>query len=98
MGHLAQQRQNVHSNKPKPPATVALLQSVSPLEAILASNLVVVTIVPLSRLYTDDTGCFLVQAPLCNQYVMIAFHTDGNLILQQAFPTKSDCSMHIMLS
>ncbi len=25
-----------------------------------------------------------------NQYVMIAYHTDGNLILQQAFQTKED--------
>jgi hypothetical protein len=25
-----------------------------------------------------------------NRYVMIAYHTDGNLILQQAFQTKAD--------
>ena len=25
-----------------------------------------------------------------NQYVLIAYHTEGNLTLQQAFPTKSD--------
>jgi hypothetical protein len=90
MGHLAQQRQNVHSTKPKPPAIVALLPSVSPPEAIMASNFVVVTVVPLSRLYTDNTGRFPVWAGSGNQYVMIAFHADGNLILQQAFLTKSD--------
>jgi hypothetical protein len=91
MGHLAQQRQNVRSTKPKPPAMLALLPSVSPPEAIVASNLVVVTVVPLSRLYTDNTGRFPVWAQSGNQYVMIAFHADGNLILQQAFLTKSDC-------
>jgi hypothetical protein len=67
-----------------------MLPSVSLPEAIMASNLVVVTIVPLSRLYTDDTGCFLVRACSGNQYVMIPYHADGNLILQQAFPTKSN--------
>ena len=72
MGHLAQQRQNVRSTKPKTPAAVPLLPSVSPPEAIVASNLVVVTVVPLSRLFTDNTGCFPVQARSSNQYVMIA--------------------------
>jgi hypothetical protein len=91
MGHLAQQRQNVCSTKPKPPATVPMLPSVSPPEAIMASNLVVVTVAPLSRLYTDDTGCSPVRARSGNQYVMIAYHANGNLILQQAFPTKSNC-------
>ena len=35
-------------------------------------------------------GCFLVKARLGNQYVMIAFHANGNLILQQAFKTRND--------
>jgi hypothetical protein len=91
MGHLAQQRQNVRSTKPKPPPTVPLLPSVSPPEAITPSKLVIVTVVPLSRLYTNDTGHFLIRAQSGNQYVMIAYHADGNLILQQAFQTKSDC-------
>jgi hypothetical protein len=46
---------------------------------------------PLSKLFTDDTGRFPVRAQSGNQYVMITFHADGNLILQQAFKTKSDC-------
>jgi hypothetical protein len=91
MGHLAQQGQNVCSTKPKLPATAPMLPSVSPPEAIVASNLVIVTVVPLSRLYTDNTGRFPVRACSGNQYVMIAYHANGNLILQQAFPTKSDC-------
>ncbi len=45
---------------------------------------------PISKLYTDDMGCFPIQARLGNQYVMIAYHMDGNLILQQAFQTKAD--------
>ena len=90
MGHLAQQRQNVRSTKSKQLAAIPLLPSVSPPAAVSPSNLVVVTVVPLSRLYTDDTGRFPIQARSGNQYVMIAYHADGNLILQQAFQTKSD--------
>jgi hypothetical protein len=90
MGHLAQQRQKVHSTKPKPPAMAPLLPSVLLPEAIVASNLLVVTVVPLSKLYTDDTGRFQVRARSGNQYVMIVYHADGNLILQQEFQTKSD--------
>jgi hypothetical protein len=41
-------------------------------------------------LYTDNTGHFPVKARSSNQYVMIAFHADGNLILQQAFKTRND--------
>jgi hypothetical protein len=90
MGHLAQQCQNVCSTKLKLPATAPMLPSISPPEAIVASNLVVVTLVPLSRLYTDNMGRFPVMARSGNQYVMIAYHANGNLIHQQAFPTKSD--------
>ena len=49
-----------------------------------------IEIYPLNKLYSDDTGRFPVRARSGNQYVMIAYHTAGNLILQQAFPTKVD--------
>ncbi len=55
-----------------------------------ASNQVFIKVHPLSRLYTDDTGCFPVKARSGNQYVMIAYHADGNLILQHAFKTRND--------
>jgi hypothetical protein len=54
------------------------------------SNQVFITVHPLSRLYTDDTGRFSVRVRLGNQYAMITFHADGNLILQQAFKSKSE--------
>ncbi len=50
-----------------------------------ASQEMFLHVYPISKLYTDDTGQFPVQACSGNQYVMIAYHTDGNLILQQAF-------------
>jgi hypothetical protein len=49
-----------------------------------------IKIYPLNKLYSDDTGRFPVCARSGNQYVMIAYHTAGNLILQQAFPIKAD--------
>jgi hypothetical protein len=44
----------------------------------------------LSKLFTNDTGRFPVRARSGNQYVTIAFHANGNLILQQALKSKSD--------
>ena len=36
---------------------------------------------PFSRFYSDNMGRFPIRARSGNQYVMIAFHADGNLIL-----------------
>ncbi len=80
MGHLTQQRQNIRSTKPK--VTIALPPPVAAPKA--PSNEVFIWVVPISKLYTDDTGRFPVKARSGNQYVMIADHANGNLILQQA--------------
>ena len=91
LGHLAKQHQNVKSTKPKPiapPALTPTSQPPTPLD--MPSHQVSIKVHPLSRLYTDDTGCFPVKARLGNQYVMIAFHANGNLILQQAFKTRNN--------
>jgi hypothetical protein len=55
------------------------------------SNQVFIKVYPLSKLFTEDTGRFLVRESSGNQYVMIAYHANGNLILQQAFKTRKDC-------
>jgi hypothetical protein len=57
---------------------------------VLATNELILNVLPLSKLYTDDTGQFPVRARSGNQYIMIAYHADGNLILQLPFKTKSD--------
>jgi hypothetical protein len=57
---------------------------------VLLSNKVHIHVVPISKLYTDNTGRFPVKARSGNQFVMIAYHADGNLILQQSFKTRSD--------
>jgi hypothetical protein len=93
LGHLALQRQNVRLTKPKLPTPLSPpalpTTATSPMD--VPSNQVFIMVYPLSRLYTDDTGCFPVRARSGNQYIMIAFHANGNLILQQAFKSKSDC-------
>jgi hypothetical protein len=89
MGHLAQQRQNVWSTKAKPTSPVPL--AVLPPPVKTPFNQVFVVTKPLSKLFTNNTSCFPVRACSGNQYVMIAFHANGNLILQQAFKSKSDC-------
>ena len=88
MGHLAQWRQNIRSTKPKgptalppPPPTVA---------PETPSNELFIRVLPISKLYTNNTCLFPIKAQSRNQYVMIAHHANGNLILQQAFKTRSD--------
>jgi hypothetical protein len=57
LGHLAQQRQNVHSTKPHPPALnlTLLLPAIAPKEPELPSNEVHIHVAPISKLYTDNT-------------------------------------------
>ncbi len=88
MGHLAQQCQNVRLTKPKPPLLAPLVSLPAPVS--MPSHQVFVMTQPLSKLFTNNTGRFPVEAFSGNQYVMIAFHANGNFILQQAFKTKSD--------
>ncbi len=92
--HLAQQHQNVRSTKPKWPTPLSptALPTAAPSPEGMPSNQVFIKVYPLSRLY-DNTGRFLIRACLGNQDIMIliAFHADGNLILQQVFKSKSDC-------
>jgi hypothetical protein len=92
LGHLAQQRQNVRSTKAKCPTPLSstTLPTAAPSPEDMLSNQVFIKVYPLSRLYTDNTGHFPIRARLGNQYVMIAFHADGNLIFQQAFKSKSN--------
>jgi hypothetical protein len=78
MGHLAQQCQNICSTKPK--ATIALPPPVAAPKA--PSNEVFIRVFPISKFYTDNTGRFPVKARSGNQYVMIAYHANDNLILQ----------------
>jgi hypothetical protein len=88
--HLMQTWQNVCSSKPSKPPSMARppLTPLSPPDDDLKE--IVIQVFPISKLYSGDTRQFPICARLGNQYVMIAYHTVGNLILQQAFATKAD--------
>jgi hypothetical protein len=92
LGHLAQQHQNVRSSKPKQPTPLSpiVLPTAAPTPKDMPSNQIFSKVYPLSRLHTDNMGNFPIRARSGNQYIMIAFHANGNLILQQAFKSKSD--------
>jgi hypothetical protein len=83
LGHLAQQHQNVRSTNPKLPTPSAppALPTTAPSSNDGPSNQVFIMVYPLSRLYMDDNGRFSIRAHSGNQFIMIAFHADGNLIL-----------------
>ena len=86
MGHLVQKRQGVRSTKTK-------LTGKSPQEQKLPqvrSNELHIHVTPISKLYTDDTGCFPIHAYSGNQYIMIAYHCDSNLILAEPFSSRKD--------
>ena len=50
----------------------------------------------VSRLYTDATGGFPIRLRRGNQYIMVAYHCDTNLILTAPFKLRSN--MHCMLA
>ena len=52
------------------------------------SNELFIQVTPISKLYTDDIGCFPVHSHSGHQYVMIAYHCDANLILAVTFKTR----------
>jgi hypothetical protein len=86
-GHMAQSRQHVRSTQPRPDCTLPPDHAASPTPE---SNVVHLCELPLSRLYTDDTGRFPIRAQSGNQYIMVAYHTMSNAILIQPFTTKHD--------
>jgi hypothetical protein len=91
LGHLVQTQQNIQSTKPQSTPHTSLPPAIeAPALPADALREVFLYVYPISKLYTGDTGWFPVQARVGNQYVMIAYHTDGNLILQPAFQIKAD--------
>ena len=67
MGDLVQKRQGVWSTKLKIPATSSSVQQLPQIR----SNELYLQVTPISKLYTDATGRFLVHAGNGNQYIMI---------------------------
>ena len=49
-----------------------------------------IVIEPIGRLFTDDTGKFPARSRSGNQYVMVAYHVDTNVILVAPFQSRAD--------
>ena len=49
-----------------------------------------IKVLATSKLFTDDMGRFPIRAMSGNQYIMLAFHEQANVILVQPFKTKAD--------
>ena len=45
---------------------------------------------PISKLYIDDCGIFLIRSRSGNEYIMIAYHCDSNTIIQAPFFNRKD--------
>ena len=92
MGHLVQKRQGVRSTKPKLPETSSPNQQLPQVR----SNELYLQVTPISKLYSDVTGHFPVHARSGNQYIMIAYHSNANLIFAEPFASRKD--MHRLLA
>ena len=86
MGHLVQKRQGVRSTRPKPPTSSSTDEQIPR----ILSNELFIQVTPISKLYTDDTGQFPIHARCGNQYIMIAYHCNANLILADPFASIKD--------
>ncbi|KAL7538829.1 hypothetical protein ACHAWF_008258, partial [Thalassiosira exigua] len=86
-GHMTQCRQGVRSTKPK---QVPHYESPPADEQGAKTNELHVKVVHVSRLYTDDTGRFPVRSRSGNQYIMVAYHCNANVILACPFKTRKD--------
>ena len=97
-GHIAQTRQNVRSTNPnpkpapktQPPAKIQARPVSPPALPAEITNEVHIWENPISKLYLDDIGQFPVRSHSGNRYVMIVFHCDRNMILQDPFKIKPD--------
>ena len=56
----------------------------------ICSNELFIQVTPISKLYTDETGSFPIHACSGNQYIMITYHCDTNMILAQPFTSRKD--------
>ena len=97
---MTQTHKGIRSTKPKPPSLspVAVKDEENDQVPIdeKPSNDLHISVQTISKLYTDDTGRFLVRSRSCNQYIMIAYHCNSNAILAQPF--KMRANKHCMVA
>jgi hypothetical protein len=100
-GHLKQTHQSLRPTKPKPPKPSnpfsILSESTQPPPhapssdpTVPLSNQLYISEMPLSHLYTDNTGRLPIQARSSNKYITITYHTLSNVILCAPYANRTD--------
>ena len=85
-GHLTQAKQGILSTKTGPPT---LPNPTTSGKTHPKSNRELhLWVKPIIMLYTDDTGRLYVRSRSGNQYLMVAYHCDTNVILVKPFQTR----------
>ena len=79
-GHLTQSRKGAHSTKPKPDRV--------PRPPKTKSKKIYITTDPISKLYTDDMGRFPVRSRIGNNFRMLSYHVDTNVILVDPYKSR----------
>jgi hypothetical protein len=86
-GHMAQPRQHVRSTQ-QPPTHAP--QPAGPTCTLTGTSMLNITVIPITKIFMDDTGRFVPRARSGNQYLMITLHSPSNAILVQPFASKHD--------
>ena len=84
-GHLTQSRQVIRSTKPK---TKPDLDPV-PRKQITKTQELFIRTEPISKLYTDNMGRFPIRSQRGNNFIMLAYHVDTNVILTEPFESRA---------
>ena len=84
MGYLVHKRQVVRSTKSKLTVTIPP----EPKLPQVWSNELHIHVTPISKLDTDNTGRLPIHASSGNQYIVIAYHCNANLILADPYLSR----------
>jgi hypothetical protein len=87
MGHMAQPRQHIRSTQQRPQSAPAHEAS---MPTVPTTPSLEIEIIPVNRIFTDDTGRLTPRSRAGNQYIMVCLHTQSNAILVRAFQSKSN--------
>jgi hypothetical protein len=88
-GHLDQTRQNIRSTKNKTDedqTTIEMIEAQEPHNQI--TNQAFATIKETGKVYTDQTGAFLITSSNGYKYMLVMYHYDTNAILIEPLKTR----------
>ena len=83
--HLAQSRKGARSTKPKPDRV--------PIPPKTKSKELYIMTDPIGKLYTDDIGRFPVCSRIGNNFIIISYHVETNVILVEPFNTATTATV-----